>query len=116
MTAPDFTAHRHPVLAVACPSCSARIGAWCRRPSGHSAMDLHADRRAAADAAWEAAGSIPIVAKAGGGFAYQRPRQAEGGACKSSSPRQSSRGVDRGGAAMKTGPMKPAELERIRAK
>lgn len=42
---PDFTAHEHPVLAVACPTCRAKAGAWCRRPSGHVASDLHKTRR-----------------------------------------------------------------------
>lgn len=30
--------------AVACPHCGAAPGAPCRRPSGHRAMTLHADR------------------------------------------------------------------------
>lgn len=46
---PDFTAFRHPVLAVPCPSCRRRAGAWCRRPSGHAASELHAERAAEAD-------------------------------------------------------------------
>mgnify|MGYP007100929122 CR=1 FL=1 len=51
---PDFTAHRHPVLAVRCPTCGKAPGLWCRRPSGHRANDhrandLHAARRAEAD-------------------------------------------------------------------
>lgn len=46
---PDFTAHKHPVLAVPCPDCAARAGAWCARPSEHKAMDLHGRRRQAAD-------------------------------------------------------------------
>ncbi len=46
---PDFTAHRHPVLAVRCPSCGSAPGVWCRRPSGHRASDLHAERGAEAD-------------------------------------------------------------------
>ena len=46
---PDFTAHRHPVLAVRCPTCGIAPGLWCRRPSGHMASDLHAARRAEAD-------------------------------------------------------------------
>ena len=37
MSRPDFTAHRHPVLAVPCPDCRAGEGAWCKRPSGHKA-------------------------------------------------------------------------------
>jgi hypothetical protein len=46
---PDFTAHRDPVLAVRCPSCGSAPGIWCRRPSGHRASDLHAERGAEAD-------------------------------------------------------------------
>jgi hypothetical protein len=49
---PDFTPYRNPILAVACPVCPAREGAWCKRPSGHKAMDLHAARRAEADRAF----------------------------------------------------------------
>ena len=45
----DFTAHRHPVLAVACPTCGVRAGTMCRRPSGHSASDFHKDRKSEAD-------------------------------------------------------------------
>ncbi len=53
----DFTAFSHPVLAVPCPDCRARAGAWCARPSGHRASDFHAAREAEADrvflgAAW----------------------------------------------------------------
>ena len=59
--APDFNAHRHPVLAVACPTCHAAVGVWCKRPSGHRATDLHAGRKCAADAAWEAAGRPEIL-------------------------------------------------------
>ena len=51
---PDFTTHAHPVLAVPCPTCACRAGAWCRRPSGHRAQRLHAARAAAADAAFVA--------------------------------------------------------------
>ena len=46
---PDFTAHKHPVLAVPCGDCRATAGAWCTRPSGHRAADLHLSRRIAAD-------------------------------------------------------------------
>ncbi|MEW8092266.1 MAG: hypothetical protein AB2784_21885 [Candidatus Thiodiazotropha endolucinida] len=45
----NFTAYRHPVLAVACPTCGARVGVWCIRPSEHGAWDLHADRMKLAD-------------------------------------------------------------------
>ena len=51
-TMPNFIVHRLPVLAVRCPSCGAAVGNWCRRPSGHRASDLHADRGAAADRAF----------------------------------------------------------------
>ena len=46
---PDFTAHRHPVLAVRCPECDRAPGVWCRRPSGHMASDFHTSRKAEAD-------------------------------------------------------------------
>jgi hypothetical protein len=46
---PDFTAHRHPVLAVRCPDCRKAVGLWCIRPSGHKASDLHQSRKAEAD-------------------------------------------------------------------
>ena len=45
----DFEAFRHPVLAVACPDCHQRPGSWCKRPSEHKAMDLHAARLVEAD-------------------------------------------------------------------
>lgn len=45
----DFTAHRHPVLAIPCPACQARAGVMCKRPSGHRASDLHQDRKLRAD-------------------------------------------------------------------
>ncbi len=45
----DFLTHKHPVLAVACPSCRATVGHWCKRPSGHKATELHADRGTLAD-------------------------------------------------------------------
>ena len=46
---PDFTAHRHPVLAVRCPDCGKAPGVWCRRPSGHLASDFHLSRKVEAD-------------------------------------------------------------------
>lgn len=51
---PDFTAHAHPVLAVPCPICGRRAGAWCRKPSGHHAQRPHRARAAAADGAFVA--------------------------------------------------------------
>ena len=65
----DFTAFRHPVLAVACPTCRARAGAWCKRPSGHRASDFHASRKAEADRVWELQGDPPITRTAAG-WAY----------------------------------------------
>jgi hypothetical protein len=35
---------RDPALEVTCPACGAKVGAWCKSPSGHKAMRLHADR------------------------------------------------------------------------
>jgi len=35
---------RDPALEVPCPRCRAPVGHWCKRPSGHKAMNLHADR------------------------------------------------------------------------
>lgn len=46
---PDFTAHSHPVLAIPCPDCPAKAGAWCVRPSGHRAADFYAARKAESD-------------------------------------------------------------------
>lgn len=45
----DFTAYKHPALAVSCPNCGRRAGAMCRRPSGHKASGFHAKRKAEAD-------------------------------------------------------------------
>jgi hypothetical protein len=67
----DFTAFRHPVLAVACPSCHARAGAWCKRPSGHRASDFHVSRKAKADRIWKIQGDPPIRRTATGwAYAY----------------------------------------------
>jgi hypothetical protein len=66
----DFTAHKHPVAAVPCPDCHARAGAWCKRPSGHKAMDFHKSRKAEADRVHEEQGSPPIVRTADG-WAYE---------------------------------------------
>lgn len=48
----DFEAFDHPLLAVKCPSCGRGPGQWCRRPSGHPAMNLHAPRAVEADRAF----------------------------------------------------------------
>ena len=49
---PDFTRYQTPILAVPCCDCHAAEGAWCKRPSGHRATDLHRRRREAADRAF----------------------------------------------------------------
>ncbi|MTE01921.1 hypothetical protein GIY56_16650 [Paracoccus sp. YIM 132242] len=46
---PDFTAHRHPALAVSCPICGEDCGHWCRTRNGRTAGDLHDARQAEAD-------------------------------------------------------------------
>lgn len=69
----DFTKFKHPVLAVACPDCKARAGSWCKRPSGHKAMDLHGSRKQAADVAWEKTGA-PLITQVGPDtFVYDKP-------------------------------------------
>ncbi|SHM56635.1 hypothetical protein SAMN05444389_1143 [Paracoccus solventivorans] len=66
---PDFTAHEHPVLAVACPTCRAKAGAWCRRPSGHVASDLHKTRRIEADRLFiEQHGELAAIIRAAPGW------------------------------------------------
>lgn len=35
---------RDPALEVECPACKAKVGVWCKSPSGHKAMQLHAGR------------------------------------------------------------------------
>lgn len=35
---------RTPALVNACPTCGAAVARWCKRPSGHRATFLHADR------------------------------------------------------------------------
>ena len=49
MRSVDFTTHKHPVLAVRCPTCMAGEGAWCKRPSEHPAGDFHVSRKNLAD-------------------------------------------------------------------
>ena len=56
----DTGEFRSPYLAVPCPSCGAKVGRWCKRPSGHSGpmVAFHAARRKAAEAQ---AASVPQV-------------------------------------------------------
>jgi hypothetical protein len=46
----DFCLYTHPVMAVSCPDCGAKPGRFCKRPSGHKAMDFHKARKTSADA------------------------------------------------------------------
>jgi len=65
----DFTAHRHPSMAVACPTCGA--GAWCKRPSGHRAWgSFHKERHQVADRVWYE-GGYPAIEATEAGFAYR---------------------------------------------
>lgn len=68
-----FTRYRHPVLAVACPSCRAKVGAWCKRPSGHKARHLHRKRGRDADRLWLEEGA-PFLAHEGGRWIVREPR------------------------------------------
>jgi hypothetical protein len=52
IAAGEYTAFRHPVLAVACPDCRKGVGVMCVRPSGHRAADFRRARKTAADAAF----------------------------------------------------------------
>lgn len=45
----DFTAYKHPVLAVPCTHCGRKAGQWCERPSEHITKDFHKDRKDYAD-------------------------------------------------------------------
>lgn len=47
-----FERYKHPVVAVPCPDCKARVGAMCKRPSGHAAADFHTARKTLADEAF----------------------------------------------------------------
>lgn len=66
----DFTAYDLPSMAVACPSCGARVGAYCRRPSGHAGpmVRLHVERGAEADRVHEAQGGGWISRTPEGGW------------------------------------------------
>jgi hypothetical protein len=68
----DFTAYRHPVLAVACPRCNAGVNAHCKRPSGHQGnfVEPHSERKRQADEIWERQGDWPILRLPDGTWAY----------------------------------------------
>lgn len=40
-----YTAFRHPMLAVPCPSCAQPAGSPCLRPGGRRAVTMHVARR-----------------------------------------------------------------------
>ena len=71
----DFTAYGHPVWAVACPDCRARVGVGCIRPSGHRGnfVGLHRARKEEADRVWEAQGDPVIIRTEDGKWAYAPP-------------------------------------------
>ena len=50
---------RDPALDVPCPTCGAKVGVRCRRPSGHG-CEVHAERDIAADRAG-AYGECPLA-------------------------------------------------------
>ena len=56
----DTGEYKSPYMAVPCPSCGAKVGRWCKRPSGHSGpmVAFHAARRKAAETQ---AASVPQV-------------------------------------------------------
>lgn len=60
--------YKSPYMAVPCPSCGAKVGCWCKRPSGHSGpmVAFHAARRKAAKEA-EAAGGVKLETPAARG-------------------------------------------------
>lgn len=51
---PDFTTHRHPVLAVPCPTCGRPPGVWCQNEAGGVTINLHLARVTEADCAFMA--------------------------------------------------------------
>jgi hypothetical protein len=66
---PDFTAHRHPALAVPCPDCHRAPGLWCRTPHGQMRNHLHRARQAEADRQFiEAHGPDAIIFHDGAGW------------------------------------------------
>lgn len=70
----DFTAYKHPVMAVACPDCGAGVGHYCKRPSGHKAWGgFHRSRNQAADRAWLDQGA-PLIAHELGRWVIRAPR------------------------------------------
>ena len=66
----DFTAHRAPLLAIACPGCGAPVDMECRRkrPSGHPAPGSCQERKDEADRIHEAQGGGWIVQTPTGGW------------------------------------------------
>jgi hypothetical protein len=55
--------------SLSCPTCRARPGIRCKRPSGHDAAAMHADR-------WKAAEAIDVINLGGGrGDRRDQPRR-----------------------------------------
>ena len=73
MPAPDFLAFESPSMAVPCPSCGARIGASCKRPSGHRANLLHKARHEEADRLWLINDLPTITRRRDGTYVYDGP-------------------------------------------
>lgn len=71
--APDFLSHKLPSMAVACPSCRARAGTWCKRPSEHKAMGLHKGRHEEADRLWLKHDLPTITHRRDGTYVYDGP-------------------------------------------
>ena len=72
----DVSDLRDLVMAVACPTCGAKAGRWCKRPSGHSGpfVAFHAARRKLA-AAFAQAAVVPEDTPVAGGGATERAAQ-----------------------------------------
>lgn len=71
--APNFLAHPLPSMAVACPDCRARVGTWCKRPSGHKAMGMHNRRHEEADRQWLLHDLPTITHRRDGTYIYDGP-------------------------------------------
>lgn len=73
MPAPDFLAFESPSMAVPCPSCGARVGASCKRPSEHRANMLHKSRHEEADRLWLISDLPTITRRPDGTYVYDGP-------------------------------------------